>query len=66
MALVFDSLTFRVYEPSMLDSPPPPLPIAITGLTSMPLLILSMVLFPVCVLRTQISDMARQDADLAA
>lgn len=54
MALVFDSLTFRVYEPSMLDSPTPPLPIAITGLTSMPLLILSMVLFPVCVLRTQI------------
>lgn len=52
MALVFDSLTFRVYEPSMLDSANPPLPIAITGLTSMPLLILSMLLFPLCIFRS--------------
>ncbi|MBD0382913.1 hypothetical protein [Paenibacillus sedimenti] len=54
MALVFDSLTFKVYEPAMLDSTNPPLPIAITGLTSMPLLVLSMILFPACVFRTKI------------
>ncbi|MFC0212941.1 hypothetical protein ACFFK0_10835 [Paenibacillus chartarius] len=54
MALVFESLTFRVYEPAMLDSPTPPLPIAIAGMTSMPLLILSMILFPLCIFRTNI------------
>lgn len=54
MALVFDSLTFRVYEPSMLDSPSPPWPVAVTGLASMPLLILSMVVFPICIFRTKI------------
>ncbi|GIO14253.1 hypothetical protein J19TS2_38080 [Cohnella xylanilytica] len=54
MALVFDSLTFKVYEPSMLQSPMPPWPVAVTGMTSMPIIILSMILFPISIFRTKL------------